>query len=164
VQRIRPFARRIPQFGRHSPAKRNEAGSAFTLIELMVVIVILGILIALVGPKILGRTDDARRAAARVQIRNLQSALALFKLDTGRYPTTGEGLTALIADPGVKNWRQGGYMENDKVPADPWGNAYIYTCPGTNQRDFDIVSYGPTGQPGGTGKDAPIESWNLEAN
>jgi len=138
--------------------------SAFTLIELMVVIVILGILATLVMPKILGRTEDARRAAAKVQIGNFKSSLALFKIDTGRYPTTGESLTALVADPGVKNWRQGGYLENDKVPADPWGNAYVYACPGANSRDFDIISYGPTGQPGGTGKDAPIESWNLEGN
>jgi general secretion pathway protein G len=137
--------------------------SAFTLIEIMVVIVILGILATLIMPKILDRPEQARRTATRLQISHFKSALALYKLDVGHYPTAAEGgLNALVTNPGATGWKTGGYLQDtDTVPKDPWGNAYVYTCPGQNGRDFDIVSYGATGQPGGTGADAPIESWNL---
>jgi general secretion pathway protein G len=135
--------------------------SGFTLIELMVVIVILGILATVMMPKILDRPEQARRMKAKVQIRNLQSALAFFKTDTGRFPTTSEGLEALVNSTGLKGWRQGGYIEGGKVPQDPWGHPYIYICPGTHD-DYDLESYGKDGEAGGTGDNADIESWNLD--
>ena len=139
----------------------NCSRSAFTLIELMVVIVILGILATLIAPKVLDRPEQARRMKAKVQIASLQSALALFKADTGRYPTTTEGLAALVADPGIRGWKQGGYLEGGKVPIDPWGRPFIYICPGIHG-DYDLESYGKDGEDGGTGDAADIESWNLE--
>ena len=134
----------------------------FTLIELMVVVVILGILATIMMPKILDRPEQARRMKAKIQIRNFQSALAFFKTDTGRYPTTAEGLEALINDPGVRGWKNGGYIEGGKVPLDPWGNPYIYICPGMHADDCDLESYGKDGEDGGTGNGADIESWNLD--
>ena len=103
-------------------SKRYSQSLGFTLIELMVVIVILGILVSIIMPKILDRPEQARRMKAKVQIRSFQSALALFKTDTGRFPTTSEGLEALVIDSGVKGWKQGGYIEGKKVPLDPWDN------------------------------------------
>lgn len=142
---------------------RNNAG--FTLIEIMVVIVILGMLAVLVGPKIIGQTDDAKIADAKVQIKNLETALKLYKLDNGSYPSTEQGLQALVEQPGSgiqpKNYREGGYLESKKVPVDPWGNDYIYLSPGEHN-DFDLSSLGPDGVRGGEGKKAAdIESWNL---
>jgi general secretion pathway protein G len=139
--------------------------SAFTLIEIMVVIVILGILATLVVPKFLDYPEKAKRATAHLQINSLKSALGLYKLDVSHYPTAAEGgLEALVKNPGVPNWKTGGYLQDtDSVPKDPWGNPYVYKCPGDNGRDFDIISYGPTGQPGGTGTDAEIDSWISES-
>jgi len=134
----------------------------FTLIELMVVIVILGLLATIIMPKILDRPEQARRLTAKVQIKNIQSALALFKTDTGRFPTTSQGLEALINDPGLKGWKQGGYIEGGKVPIDPWGNPYMYLCPGVHGEDYEIESYGQDGEDGGSGDDADIESWNID--
>ncbi len=138
--------------------------AGFTLIELMVVIVILGILATLIMPRILDRPEQARRMKAKVQIRSFQEALALFKTDTGRFPTTAEGLEALVSNPGVEGWHKGGYLEQGKVPDDPWGNPYVYIKPGMHGGDYDIVSYGRDGEPGGSEYDADIESWNLEAD
>lgn len=138
---------------------RFRVARGFTLIELMVVIVILGILATIMMPKILERPEQARRMKAKVQIRNLQSALAFFKTDTGRFPTTSEGLDVLVADPGLKGWKQGGYMEGGRVPMDPWGNSYLYVCPGMHD-DYDLESYGKDGEDGGSGDNADIESWN----
>lgn len=132
----------------------------FTLIELMVVVVILGILATIMMPKILDRPEQARRMKAKVQIRSIQSSLGLFKTDTGRFPTTVEGLEALMTDPGIKGWRKP-YIEGGKVPQDPWGHAYIYVCPGMHD-DYDLESYGKDGQDGGTDDYADIESWNLD--
>ena len=129
------------------------------MIELMVVIVIIGILATLVMPRILDRPEKARRVKAKADINTLQGQIGMFKADTGRFPTTAEGLAALVANPGVERWNKDGYL--DKVPADPWGNAYIYLCPGRHG-DFDLISYGRDGEPGGTDYDADIESWNLE--
>ena len=143
-------------------AQDSNRSCGFTLIELMVVVVILGILATIMMPKILDRPEQARRMKARVQIRNFQSALALFKTDTGRFPTTSEGLEGLINDPGVRGWKRGGYIEGGKVPLDPWGNPYIYLCPGMHGDDYDLESYGKDGQDGGTSEDADIESWNIE--
>ncbi len=138
---------------------RNRAG--FTLIEIMVVIVILGLLAALVVPKLIGRTEEAKKTQTRVQIKSLQQALELFKLDNGFYPTTDQGLDALVRSPEAgrtpKNYRKGGYI--DRVPKDPWGNPYVYVSPGQHG-DFDISSYGADGVQGGEGEDADINSWD----
>jgi len=137
----------------------------FTLIELMVVIVILGILAAIIAPRIVGRTDDAKVTEAKVQIKNFETALKLYKIDNGFYPETGQGLEALIAKPEAgrvpQNWREGGYLEKKKIPADPWGSQYVYASPGQNG-DYDILSYGADSARGGEGFDADIESWNLD--
>ena len=134
--------------------------TGFTLIELMIVVVILGLLATIVMPRILDRPEQARRMKARVDIRNIESALGLFKTDTGRFPTTSEGLEVLVSDPGIKGYNSDGYL--DKVPLDPWGNKYIYLCPGVHSKDYDLESYGKDGENGGTDNNADIESWNLE--
>jgi general secretion pathway protein G len=134
-------------------------GPGFTLIELMIVIVILGLLATTVMPRILNRPEQARRTKAQIDIRNIESALALFKTDTGRFPTTSEGLEALVSDPGVKGYNADSYL--DKAPRDPWGNKYIYISPGLHSKDYDLESYGKDGEEGGTGNDADIESWNI---
>lgn len=127
----------------------------FTLIELMLVVIIIGILSAVVFPRFVGRTKQAQVAAARLQIENLSLALETFELDNGRFPTTEEGLEALRVDPGnTRNWN-GPYLKKE-IPLDPWGNPYIYVCPGS-YGDFDLKSYGPDGQDGG-GDD--IVSWS----
>ncbi|MHC4106314.1 MAG: type II secretion system major pseudopilin GspG [Planctomycetota bacterium] len=143
-------------------SKRRVRLPGFTLIELMVVIVILGLLATIIMPKILDRPEQARRLKANLQIRNIQSALALFKTDTGSFPTTSQSLEALINDPGLKGWKQGGYIEGNKVPLDPWGNPYMYLCPGVHGGDYEIESYGKDGEDGGSGDDADIESWNID--
>ncbi|WP_136413506.1 MULTISPECIES: type II secretion system major pseudopilin GspG [Oxalobacteraceae] len=134
----------------------------FTLIEIMVVVVIMGILAALVVPKLMGRADDARITAARQDIATLMQALKLYKLDNQRYPTTEQGLQALVAKPtsgpAANGWKSGGYI--DKLPKDPWGNQYQYLSPGV-KGEIDIFSYGADGQPGGAGNDADIGSWDL---
>jgi general secretion pathway protein G len=137
----------------------------FTLIELMVVLVILGVLASLIVPRIMSRPEEARRVKARVDIQSLETALKLYDLDNGAYPTTDQGLQALVEPPttGVlpKNWREGGYLEKGKVPEDPWGNEYVYLSPGTHG-DFDLISYGADGESGGEGKNADVVSWELE--
>ncbi len=135
----------------------------FTLIEIMVVIAILAILAVMVVPKLVGRTDEAKQVAAAVQIKNIEQALQMYKIDTGVYPSTEQGLEALVSKPTIgiipKRWREGGYFP--KVPKDPWGHLYVYISPGAHG-DYDLVSYGDDGEPGGGGKAADIESWNLE--
>lgn len=147
---------------------RTSRCSGFTLIELMVVIAILGILAALVAPSIIGRKEDAMRAAAKTQIKNFEQALKLFYVDNGFYPSTEQGLAALVEKPSIgripQRWREGGYLESRSVPKDPWGNPYVYISPGIHNRDFDIISYGADGQEGGEGKDADVQSWALEEN
>ena len=137
----------------------------FTLIELMVVLVILGVLASLIVPRIMSRPEEARRIKARVDIQSLETALKLYNLDNGDYPTTEQGLQALIEPPSAgtlpKKWRDGGYLEKRKIPQDPWGNDYIYLSPGT-QGDFDLISYGADGELGGEGKDVDIVNWELE--
>jgi general secretion pathway protein G len=138
------------------------AARGFTLIEIMVVVVIMGILAALVVPKLMGRTDDARIIAARQDIATVMQGLKLYKLDNQRYPTTEQGLQALIAKPttgpSANGWKTGGYL--DKLPKDPWGNPYQYLSPGV-KGEVDVFSLGADGQPGGTGNDADIGSWDL---
>ena len=137
----------------------------FTLIELMVVIIILGILAIYIGPKIMGRPEEAKQVKAKVDIAALETALKLYKLDNGTYPSTEQGLQALVEPPQTgtlaKKWREGGYLEKGKVPKDPWGNDFIYLSPGV-QGDFDIISYGADGAPGGEGTDKDINNWEIE--
>jgi len=140
---------------------RSSIARGFTLIELMIVVVILGLLATTVMPKILSKPDQARRTKAIVDIRSIQSALAMFKTDTGRFPTTAEGLQALVASPGLKGFDSDGYLE--RVPTDPWGNKYIYISPGLHSKDYDLESLGKDGEDGGADKDADIESWNLQS-
>ena len=139
--------------------------SGFTLIELMVVLFILGILAGLVVPRIMGRPGEAKQTKAKIQIEGLETALKLYKLDTGRYPDTEQGLEALVQmpDTGIvpKKWREGGYLEKGKLPLDPWGNPFVYLSPGANG-ETDIISYGADGVPGGEGEDRDINSWELE--
>ncbi|HKZ72228.1 MAG TPA: type II secretion system major pseudopilin GspG [Nitrospirota bacterium] len=135
----------------------------FTLIEIMVVLIIIGLLAGIVVPKLMGRTEEAKRIKTAVQIKNLQSALDLYKLDSGVYPSTDQGLQALVEKPAVgeipNNWKEGGYI--DKIPKDPWGNNYVYISPGVHG-DYDLYSYGADGEEGGEGRNADIQSWNLE--
>lgn len=133
----------------------------FTLIEIMVVIVILGILAGLVLPRFMGRTEEAKKIKAKLQIENLEAALKLYKLDTGMYPTTEQGLEALVQKPATgavpANWREGGYLEKGKVPQDPWNRPYVYVSPGIKNKDFDLKSLGGDGEEGGEGENADIE-------
>ena len=147
---------------------RHRAGSAvrreqgFTLIEIMVVVIILGLLAAVVVPQFLGRVDDARVAKAKQDIQATETALTLFKLDNFKYPTTDQGLRALVekpADPSIRNWRPGGYLK--RVNKDPWGNEYQYANPGTHG-EYDLYTLGADGQPGGEGPNADIGNWNLD--
>ena len=137
-------------------------GKGFTLIEIMVVIVILGVLAALVVPSVISRTDDARIVAAKSDLGAIRQALKLYRLDNQRYPTTEQGLDALVTKPSTvpvpPNWKPGGYLE--KLPRDPWGRPYQYLNPGL-KGDVDVFTYGADGQPGGTGADGDIGSWDL---
>ncbi len=145
---------------RRSAARSLRRGlqRGFTLIELMVVLVIIGVLGALIVPNLLDRADDARRTAARTDITNVMQALKLYRLDNQRYPTTEQGLQALVArptsGPQPNNWKP--YIE--KLPNDPWGNPYQYLNPGI-KGEVDVMSLGANGQPGGEGNDADIGSW-----
>ena len=135
----------------------------FTLIEIMVVVVIIGLLATLVLPRVLGRQDQAMVAKAKVDIQAISSALKLYKLDNFNYPSTSQGLEALTKEPGgdppAKNWKKGGYVE--RLPTDPWGNPYQYLSPG-EKMEFDVWSYGADGRSGGDGTNAEIGNWNLD--
>lgn len=144
------------------PAKLSRAARGFTLIEIMVVVAILGILAALVVPKIMGRPDEARIVAAKQDIAAIKQALNLYRLDNTRYPTTEQGLQALVerptSGPIPGNWKSGGYLE--RLPKDPWGAPYQYLSPGV-RGEIDIFSLGADGATGGEGNDADIGSWEL---
>ena len=141
-----------------SLARRLRRSAGFTLIEMMVVLVIIGVLAALIVPNVLDRTDDARATAARTDVHNIRQALKLYKLDNLRFPTAEQGLQALIVRPTTapapNNWKP--YLE--KLPNDPWGRPYQYLNPGV-QGEVDVMSFGADGQSGGEGKNADIGSW-----
>jgi len=143
-------------------AGRRQHQHGFTLIEIMVVVIILGILAAIVAPNVIGRVGDAQVAAARQDIRGIENALKFYRLDNFAYPTTEQGLEALVtrpADPSIRNWKQGGYL--DRLPKDPWGNPYQYLNPGQNA-EIDIYTFGRDGRPGGEGEDADIGNWDID--
>ena len=137
--------------------------SGFTLIEIMVVVIIIGLLAAVIVPQFLGRVDDARVAKAKQDVQAMQTALTMFKLDNYVYPSSDMGLKALAHKPDattVKNWRQGGYLQH--VNKDPWGNDYQYRLPGTHGDEYDLYSLGADGRPGGEGYAADVGNWNLD--
>ena len=144
----------------HKPSKYQ---TGFTLIEIMVVVVILGILAAVVVPRIMDNPDKARVTKAQQDIRAMESALDLYRLDNFNYPTTDQGLEALVSKPGSSpeppNWKSGGYLK--KLPTDPWGNPYVYLSPGQHG-EVDIYSLGKDGAPGGEGVSADIGNWNIQ--
>ncbi len=139
----------------------NQRG--FTLIEIMVVVVILGILAAIVVPRLLDEPEKARRISAATQIRSFEEALGIFKLENGFYPSTEQGLQALVTKPTVgripPRYKSGGYIR--KIPQDPWGQPYLYLYPGVHG-ELDLFSYGPDGETGGEGENEDVANWNLE--
>ncbi len=149
-----PTFTRRPLRPLHSAARQR----GFSLIEIMIVVVIMGVLAALIVPNVLDRPDQARAVAARQDIASIGQALKLYRLDNGRYPSTEQGLRALVERPAgnLPNWRK--YL--DRLPSDPWNNAYQYLSPGVHG-DFDVFTLGADGQPGGDGSDADIGSWTL---
>jgi general secretion pathway protein G len=158
-----PSAARPAGLARDWPCRARRVSSGFTLLEIMVVVVILGILAALVAPNVIRRIDDANVTKVKQDIRALETALNLYRMDNFRYPTTEQGLEALVKqpnDPNVRNWKPGGYVRS--LQKDPWGNTYNYISPGTRGGDYDLYSLGADNQQGGEGPDADIGNWNIE--
>ena len=144
---------------RSCPAQRG-----FTLVEIMVVVVIIGLLAAIIGPQLLGQVDTATVTRVKGDMRSIESALSLYYLDNYRYPSTDQGLTALVRNPGeaaAPNWNPRCYLERCQLPVDPWGNPYQYAYPG-QRGEYDLYSLGRDGQPGGEGADADIGIWDLD--
>ena len=136
----------------------------FTLVEIMIVVVIIGMLAALVGPRLVGQSETARITSAKTQMKNFEQSLELFHLNNGFFPTTQQGLAALVSKPTIppepRNYQEGGYLRSKSVPKDPWGNDYVYFSPGDNS-DYDIISYGPAGATGGIGNESSmITNWD----
>lgn len=148
------------EVSRHTARQRTRQGG-FTLIEIMVVVVIIGLLAAVIVPSVVSKVDDARIARAKQDIASLETALTMFRLDNSRYPTSEQGLLALVqqpTDPSIRNWKPGGYLK--RVSKDPWENDYVYVYPGTHNNEYDLYSLGADGQPGGEGVNADIGNWN----
>lgn len=140
---------------------KRRADAGVTLIEMLVVVVIIGLFVAIVGPRLFSNVDKAKRTATMTQIQAYMTALGTYKLDVGTFPTTEQGLQALRTAPeGVTNW-QGPYTKQDITP-DPWGHPYIYKFPGDHGDEPDLISYGGDGQPGGEGNNADIVSWKAQ--
>jgi general secretion pathway protein G len=152
-----------PAVTHEHPARRRRSSdhnqSGFTLVEILVVIAIIGLIMGLVGPRVLNYLTDSKAKAAQIQIESLGSALDLYFLDTGKYPTSSEGLSALVQRPGGRPTWNGPYLKGGNVPKDPWGNPYMYRSPGQHGI-YDIMSYGADGQEGGTGASADLTSWS----
>lgn len=134
----------------------------FTLIEIMVVVIIIGLLAAVIVPTVIGKVDEARVVKAKQDIQSLETALTLYRLDNSKYPTTEQGLAALVTqptDPTIKHWKAGGYLQ--RISKDPWGYDYQYVNPGTHNKDYDLFTLGADNAPGGEGVDADIGNWNI---
>jgi len=143
--------------------KFRHAARGFTLIEIMVVVVIIGLLAAFILPNVFGNVIKAQIAKVKGDIQGIETALTMYKLDNYKYPSTDLGLAALVQrpnDPTVRNWREGGYIK--RVSKDPWGNPYQYVFPGTHGQEYDLYSFGADGQEGGEGENADIGNWNIE--
>jgi general secretion pathway protein G len=141
---------------------RARRARGFTLIEIMVVVIIIGLLAAVIVPTVVSKVDDAKIAKAKQDIQSLEAALSMYYLDNSKYPTNEQGLTALVqqpTDPSIKHWRPGGYLE--RVSKDPWGNPYLYALPGSHNKQYDLYTLGADQQPGGEGVNADIGNWNL---
>lgn len=158
-------ARRLRPGRRPRRARGRRAG--FTLIEIMAVVLIMGLLAGLVGVAIFGQLGKARATSTRAQMKQIESALTFYQMDNGRFPTTEQGLEALVRKPTIgpepRNYRPGGYLQGGELPTDAWGNPYQYEYPGQrNPESFDLWSYGADGAPGGSGEDADIGNWPEE--
>jgi general secretion pathway protein G len=143
--------------------KFRQAARGFTLIEIMVVVVIIGLLAAFILPNVFGNVEKAQIAKVKGDIQGLETALTMYKLDNYKYPTTDLGLAALVQrpnDPTVRNWREGGYIK--RISKDPWGNPYQYLYPGLHGQEYDLYSFGADSQEGGEGPNADIGNWNVE--
>ncbi|MFO7728488.1 MAG: type II secretion system major pseudopilin GspG [Desulfonatronovibrio sp.] len=141
----------------------NDGSKGFSLIELMIVVVILGLLAGLLVPRIMDRPEEAKVTKARMDMRTIESALRFYRLDNGFYPTTEQGLESLVrkpeTSPAPEKWRSGGYLETSSIPRDPWGNYFIYRSPGDQGRDYEIISLGADGKEGGTGFNRDLKNW-----
>ena len=151
----------------HKVNRRSRAARAgergFTLIEIMVVVIIIGLLAAVIVPQVIDKVDQARTTKAKADIQSIETALTMFRLDNSKYPTTDQGLQALVVqptDPSIRHWRPGGYIQ--RVSKDPWGNDYQYVYPGTHGKEYDLFTLGSDGQPGGEGTAADIGNWNIQ--
>jgi len=147
--------------------RETRRSEGFTLIEIMAVVIIIGLLTGIVGTAIFTRVDQGKRTATEAQISNLESVLELYRMDNGRFPTTEQGLEALVAEPSgeptARNYPPGGYLKRGRLPVDPWGEPYYYEAPGQhNRHSFDIWSHGSDRAPGGEGTDADIGNWSEE--
>jgi general secretion pathway protein G len=165
MNRIPSRADSLPSARRRNSARRRSG--AFTLIEMMAVVLIIGLLGTIVGTVVVQQIDRARVTTAKVQIKQLEAALDAYRIDNGRYPTTEQGLEALVqapsSDPVPRNYPPGGYLRSGDVPDDPWGGPYQYESPGTrNSASFDLWSYGADGAPGGTDTDSDVGNWPAE--
>ena len=151
----------MPETAEQEPRVQARKNAGFTLIEIMAVVLIIGLLSTIVGVSIFAQVDKGRVTATSVQISNLESVLELYRMDNAHYPTTEQGLDALVNEPNdAKNFPPAGYLQKRRIPKDPWGNPYEYEQPGQNNpHSFDLWSYGSDGQPGGEGVDADIGNW-----
>lgn len=147
---------------RQPAVRRRPFQKGFTLIEIMVVVIIIGLLAAVIVPSVISKVDEARVSKAKADIQALEAALTMFRLDNSKYPSTDQGLQSLTTqptDPSIRHWRPGGYIQ--RISKDPWGNPYQYAFPGSHGKEYDLFTLGADGQPGGDGTSADIGNWNI---